>query len=109
MTAHTIEEVGSSLCGLAIILDRRTFDRRLKTISTDIKERIAAIGNLFVVEKIVGPYIVAVDGTLLKAKGHLWHKSPMKKGEVPYSGIDVDTRLGFSHTRGWVFLDTSYI
>lgn len=91
------------VCGLASIPDRRTFDRRLKTISTDIKERIAAMGNLFVVEKMVDPYIAAIDSTLLKAKGHVWHKSSMEKGEVPYSGIDTGARWGFSHTKGWVF------
>jgi hypothetical protein len=31
----------------------RTLDRRLKTISTDIKQRISTIGCLFVVEGIV--------------------------------------------------------
>ena len=29
------------------------FDRRLKTISTDIKQRISAMGNLFVTEGMV--------------------------------------------------------
>jgi hypothetical protein len=38
-------------CGLVFIPSRRTFDRRLKTISTtDIKERISTMGYLFVVE-----------------------------------------------------------
>ncbi len=69
-------------CGLTQIPDRRTFDRRLKTISTDIKERISSMGNLFVNERLVDPYIVAIDSTLLKAKGHLWHKSSMDKGIV---------------------------
>jgi hypothetical protein len=32
-------------CGLDTIPDRRTFDMRLKTISTDIRERIAAMGK----------------------------------------------------------------
>src|ERR687888_1537454 len=35
-------------CGLTRIPDRRTFDRRLKTISTDIKERIAPMASLFI-------------------------------------------------------------
>lgn len=36
-------------CGLTSIPDRgRTFDRRLSTISIDIKERISSMGNLFV-------------------------------------------------------------
>jgi Transposase DDE domain len=90
-------------CGLTSLPDRRTFDRRLSTISTDIKERISTMGNRFVKEKFVDPYIVSVDSTLLKAKGHLWHKSSMIKGLVPRSGIDTDARWGFSHTKGWIF------
>ncbi|MER5174623.1 MAG: hypothetical protein ABJB76_08205, partial [Candidatus Nitrosocosmicus sp.] len=40
-------------CGLVSIPCRRTFDRRLKTISTDIKERISTMGYLFVAEGLV--------------------------------------------------------
>ena len=91
-------------CGLIRLPDRRTFDRRLKTIYPDIKERISSMGNLFVKEKLVDPYIVSVDSTLLRAKGHLWHKSSMIKGVVPHSGIiDTDARWGFSHSKGWIF------
>jgi hypothetical protein len=90
-------------CGLTQIPDRRTFDRRLKTISIDIKERIAIMTSLFVYEKMIDPYIVAIDSTLLKAKGHVWHKSSMNNGIVPRSGIDTDARWGFSHTKGWIF------
>ena len=59
--------------------------------------------SLFVCEKMINPYIVAIDSTLLKAKGHIWHKSSMNKGIVPRSGIDTDARLGLSHTKGWIF------
>ncbi len=92
-------------CGLTSLPDRRrTFDRRLSTISVDIKERISTMGNLFVKERLVDPYIVTIDSTLLRAKGHLWHKSSMIKGVVPRSGIDnTDARWGFSHTKGWIF------
>jgi hypothetical protein len=34
-------------CGLTSLPDRRTFDRRLSTISADIKERIAIMTSLF--------------------------------------------------------------
>ena len=62
------------------------------------------MGNLFVFQNIVKPCILAVDSTLLKAyKGHVWHKSSMKKGIVPRSGIDTEARWGYSHTRGWIF------
>ena len=90
-------------CGLIKIPSRRTFDRRLKTISTDIKQRISTIGHLFVTEGMVDPSITAVDRTLIKAKGSVWHKSSMKKGIVPCPGIDTDARWGYSRTKGWVF------
>jgi DDE family transposase len=94
-------------CGLPTELhlpSRRTFDRRLKTVSNDIKERIVTMGYLFVSESLVNPYILATDSTLIKAnKDKVWHKSSMKEGIVPRSGIDTDARWGFSHTKGWIF------
>jgi hypothetical protein len=94
-------------CGLVTIPCRRTFDRRLKTISTDIKGRISTMGYLFVAEHLAmvdDPSIKAIYSTILKAKGHVWHKSFMKKEIVPYSGIDTDAKWwGHSHTKGWVF------
>jgi hypothetical protein len=49
------------------------FDRRLKSISTDIIQRISAMGNLFVTEGMVmvddDHSITVVDSTLMKAKG----------------------------------------
>jgi preprotein translocase subunit SecY len=50
-------------CGLSssyIPSSRRTFDRRLKTVYDDIKERITNMGNLFVSQDIVKPYILVV-------------------------------------------------
>jgi Transposase DDE domain len=61
------------------------------------------MASLFVKKRLVDPYVVSVDITLLKAKGHVWHKSSMIKGIVPRSGIDTDARWGFSHTKGWIF------
>jgi len=61
------------------------------------------MGNLFVVEDLVRPYVVATDTTLLKSNGKVWHKSSMKEGIVPYSGIDTDARWGYSNTKEWIF------
>jgi hypothetical protein len=55
-------------CGLTSLPDRRTFDIRLGKISVDIKERISTMGNLFVKERLVDPYIVTIDSTLFRAK-----------------------------------------
>jgi hypothetical protein len=94
----------SKTCGLTKIPDRRTFDRRLRTISTDVKQKVAAMASQFIHEGMIDPYnVVAIDSTLLKAKGYVWHKSSIKKGIVPHSGIDTDARWGFSHGKGWVF------
>ena len=64
---------------------------------------MVALASLFVKRKLVNPYIIALDSTLLRAKGHLWHKSSMIKGAVPRSGIDTDARWGVSHTKQWIF------
>jgi hypothetical protein len=93
-------------CGLSEsqLPSRHTFDRRLKIISTDIKERIVTMGYLFISESLVNPYILATDSTLIKAnKGKVWHKSSKKEGIVPCSGIDKDARWSYSHTKGWIF------
>ena len=47
---------------------------------------------------MIDPYIVAIDSTLLRAKGDLWHKSSMIERVVPCSGIDTDARWGFSQS-----------
>ncbi len=61
-------------CGLHRIPDRRTFDRRLRNIASDggdedLGPRIDPMGQLFVDEKLIDPYIVSVDSTLLRARG----------------------------------------
>jgi hypothetical protein len=49
------------------------------------------MGELFVHNKtVVDPSILSADSTLIKAKGHVWHKSSMKKKVVQCSGIDTD-------------------
>ena len=88
------------ICGLDRLPDRRTFDRRFKTISIDIRSRIDAMGMLFRKDGLVDP--ISVDSSLLKAKGHVWLRSNTKN-EVPRSGIDTDAKWGFSRTKGWVF------
>jgi hypothetical protein len=94
-------------CGLSLsylLPSRRIFDRTLKTVSTDIKERIATTGNLFVSDDLVKPHVVAMDTTLLRSKGKVvLHVSSMKEGIVPCPGIDSDARWGLSHVRWWIF------
>src|SRR5712691_8969839 len=93
-----------SVCGLDRLPDRRTFDRRFRAISFDIRSKIGSMGRFFVEEELIDPYIVTVDSTMLKARrGLIWHKKSMEKNVVPYSGIDTDARWGKSRNKGWVF------
>ncbi len=41
------------------------------------------MGYLFAAEGLADLSITAIDSTLIKAKGSIWHKSSMKKGIVP--------------------------
>jgi hypothetical protein len=46
----------------------------LKAISTDIRQRISAIGYLFVAaDGIADHSITAINSTLLKTNGSIWH------------------------------------
>ena len=51
-------------CGLPRIPSRRTFDRRLVTISIDRKNRITAMEEIFVCDNLVDPYVVSTDSTI---------------------------------------------
>ncbi len=93
----------TTACGLCRLPDRRTFDRRFEASSLGLRPRIDSMGELFVREEMVDPYIVSVDSTLLRAKGHVWHKSSMEKGTATYAGIDTDARWGKSRSKGWLF------
>ena len=67
------------------------------------------MGHLFVIDGLANPSIAAIDSTLIKAKGSVWHKSSMKKGIVPCpAGIDTEARWGYSHTKDG-FSDINYI
>ena len=53
-------------CGLSRVPSRRTFDRRLVTISKDIKNRKTELlqwVNFFVRDKIIDPSILSTDST----------------------------------------------
>lgn len=89
-------------CGLDTLPDRRTFDRRFKTIP--VGSMVHAMGKRFVIEKISDASIVSVDSSMIRAKnGHVWHRKQMTSGKIPRSGIDTDARWEFSWTKGWTF------
>ena len=48
--------------------------------------------------------VVAVDKTLIEARGPLWHKSDRARNRIPKGlrGVDRDSTWGYSPYRGWV-------
>ena len=59
---------------------------------------------MLIVNGIANPKVNAVDKSMFKAQGPLWHKNDRKKGIVPKNlrNVDTDSEWGYSKYRGWV-------
>jgi Transposase DDE domain len=85
---------------------RRTFERRLKALPDTLPERIGCLGRHLV--ELLGPWeksgrAVALDSTVLRAKGGVWHKKDRERGLVPHSSIDTEAGWTKSGWHGWVY------
>jgi|SRR5688572_21401837 len=61
-------------------------------------------GETAIAEGIADATHVAVDKSLIAARGPLWHKSDRKKNRIPKGlrGVDRESQWGFSEHDGWV-------
>ena len=65
---------------LITIPSRLIVDKRLRAISTEVKERIPAMIHQFIAEGLmVDSTITAIDKNILKTNGHGLHRSDTKK------------------------------
>jgi len=85
---------------------RRTWERRLEQIPDTLPEQIACLGQHLLSK--LKPWAhtgraVAIDSTLLRAKGGVWHKKDREKGLVPHTSIDTDAHWGKSDWHGWIY------
>jgi hypothetical protein len=72
---------------------RRTFERRLRALPETLPERIGLLGRRLV--ELLQPWshsgrAVAIDSTVLRARGGVWHKKDREAGVVPHSSIDIE-------------------
>ena len=72
---------------------RRTFERRLGVLPETLSERIGVLGRHLVGR--LKPWAktgraVALDSTVLSARGGVWHKKDREAGIVPHSSIDTE-------------------
>lgn len=85
---------------------RRTFDRRLQSLPTTLPAQIGCLGRHLVAR--LRPWAaagraVAVDSTLLRALGGVWHKKHREAGIVPHTSIDTQAHWTKSGWHGWVY------
>jgi hypothetical protein len=85
---------------------RRTFERRLRVLPETLPERIGLLGRHLVA--LIEPWArcgraVALDSTVLRARGGVWHKKDKEAGIVPHSSIDTEAGWTKSGWHGWVY------
>lgn len=85
---------------------RRIFERRLRSLPETLPERIGLLGRHLVA--LVKPWehsgrAVALDSTVLSARGGVWHKKDREAGVVPHSSIDTEAGWAKSGWHGWVY------
>ena len=85
---------------------RRTFERRLKALPETLPEQIGCLGRHLVA--LLRPWAssgraVALDSTLLGARGGEWHKKDREAGRVPHTSIDTEAHWDKSGWHGWVY------
>jgi len=85
---------------------RRTWERRLARLPESLPARIGLIGRTLVT--LIDPWAlcgraVALDSTVLRASGGVWHKKHREAGVVPHSRIDIEAGWTKSGYHGWVY------
>jgi transposase len=85
---------------------RRTWERRLKTIPETLPAQIGCLGRHLV--SLMQPWqssgrAGAIDSTVLRAAGGVWHKKDREQGVVPHTSIDTEAAWTQSGWHGWVY------
>jgi len=85
---------------------RRTFERRLAAIPNVLPAQIACVGEYLL--RLVQPWATcgqaaAIDSTVLRANGGVWHKKDREANIVPHTSIDTEAHWTKSGWHGWVY------
>jgi hypothetical protein len=78
----------------------------LRALPASLPAQIACLGRHLVA--VLGPWVeyaraAAIDSTVLRAKGGVWHKKDREAGVVPHSSIDTAASWTKSGWHGWVY------
>lgn len=85
---------------------RRTWERRLAALPDSLPAQIGCLGRYLV--DLIQPgqacgRAAAIDSTVLRAKGGVWHTKHREAGEVPHTSIDTEAHWTKSGWHGWVY------
>jgi hypothetical protein len=83
---------------------RSTYFDRYRRAHGLFQHAIKLQGQQAIAEGLVDPADVAVDKSLMQARGPLWHKSDRNKNRIPKGlrGVDRESQWGCSKHDGWV-------
>jgi hypothetical protein len=85
---------------------RRTWQRRLARVPAALPAQIGCLGRALV--ELTGAWLahgraVALDSTLLRAPGSVWHVKQRAANLLPVVTLDVEADWGKSGWHGWVY------
>ena len=85
---------------------RRTWERGLNAIPDTLPAQIGCLGRHLV--ELIRPWehegrATALDSTILRARGGVWHKKHREAGEVPHTSIDTEVHWTKSGWHGWIY------
>ncbi len=101
-----MEQVRSLLTEQGRFPCRRTFERRLVAIPHRLPAQIGLLGRCLVARLCPWAHdgrAVAIDSTVLTARGGVWHKKHREAGIVPHTSIDTEAGWTKSGWHGWVY------
>jgi hypothetical protein len=85
---------------------RRTFERRLRAMPATLPEQIGCLGHYLVAVLLPWPdgsAAAAIDSTVLRAQGGVWHQKDREQGKIPHTSIDPQAHWTKSGWHGWVY------
>jgi hypothetical protein len=89
---------------------RRTWERRLRALPAGLPAQIACVGRQLLAR--LQPWgaggeaagqAVAIDSTVLAARGGVWHRKDRAAAVVPHTSIDTEAHWTKSGWHGWVY------
>lgn len=107
--AAPTEEMARVRAALAVegrLPHRRTWERRLARVPATLPAQIGCLGRALV--ELTGAWLrhgraVALDSTLLRAPGGVWHAKQRAAQLLPCITLDVEADWGRSGWHGWVY------